>query len=556
MAAVDIENIANTPMFCFQCEQRKGNGCTDQGDCGKTSDVAVLQDLLVYLLKGLSQVCKRAKPVGINTVAADRALIHGLFATLTNVNNDAARFHEFCKEVISLREDIVKQLKAKNLGGDLSGSAVYVLPVPDMAAGAKKFGVQARQKAFGEDVAGVQELSVYGMKGAAAYACHCLALGAEDDKVYARMHGVMAFLEESPDKADLGKLLGQALEVGALNLRVLEMLDQAHTDHYGAPTPTKVHVGPVAGKCILVTGHDLVDLEALLKQTEGKGINVFTHGEMLPAHGYPKLKAYKHLVGHWGRAWQLQRTEFNNFPGPILATTNCIISPTDYKYRLFTRSVVGWPGVQHIPNTDFSKVIASALAEKGFDHTEQLKEHLVGFGHKTVLGVADKVIDAATKTHQLKHIFLIGGCDGAAPGRNYYKKLATSLPKDTLILTVGCGKYRINDADYGMLGDTGLPRLLDMGQCNDSYAAVRVALGLAEALKTDVNHLPLSLVLSWFEQKAVAVLLTLLHLGVQKVRIGPTVPAFLTPAVIKVLVEKFQLTPVGKVDEDLKIMMA
>jgi hydroxylamine reductase len=341
----------------------------------------------------------------------------------------------------------------------------------------------------------------------------------------------------------VGALVGATLGVGGTNLSVLKMLDEAHTSTFGDPVPTPVNLSEVEGKCILVSGHDLSDLAAILEQTAGKGINVFTHGEMMPAHSYPGLKEkYPHLAGHYGGPWQLQNFDFAKFPGPICMTTNCLMQPRErYKGRLFTIGATGWPGVQHIADGDYSEVIASALAEKGFTKTAEPKYHLTGFGHKTVLSVADKVIGAAT-AGDLKRIVLIGGCDGTEGERSYYTQLADGLPDESLILTLGCGKYRLlGRKDYGVVPNTEIPRLLDMGQCNDSYSAVVVASALAEALDTDINSLPLSIVLSWFEQKAVAVLLTLLHLGVRDIRIGPALPAFVTPGTLQLLVDNFNL---------------
>ena len=342
-------------------------------------------------------------------------------------------------------------------------------------------------------------------------------------------------------------------KVGAVNLKVMGMLDKANTQAYGNPVPTKVRVTPVKGKAILISGHDLKDLEALLKQTEGKGINVYTHGEMLPCNGYPELKKYEHLVGNYGGAWQDQQKEFDAFPGSILMTTNCIQKPKDsYIGRIFTTGLVQFPGVKHVANGEFAPVIEAALKEKGFEHDEPEKNILVGFGHNAVLGVADKVI-GAVKAGKIKHFFLIGGCDGAKPGRNYYTDLATSVPKDCVILTLACGKYRFNKLEFGDID--GIPRLLDIGQCNDSYSAIQIAVALAKAFNTDVNSLPLSLVLSWYEQKAVCILLTLLHLGIKDIRLGPTLPAFVTPNVLNVLVENYNIKPTTTAEADLKAIL-
>jgi hydroxylamine reductase len=411
--------------------------------------------------------------------------------------------------------------------------------------------ITKRREALGEDAAGLQELVTYGLKGMAAYVHHAEVLGVRDEEVYGFFHEALdELVNESPAVDDLVAL---ALKTGEVHLKALELLDKANTGAYGHPEPTEVRVEPVAGKAIVVSGHDLLDLEELLKQTEGKGINVYTHGEMLPAHGYPKLKKYKHLVGNYGGAWQDQAKEFDEFPGAILMTTNCLQKPRDsYKDRIFTSGIVGWPGVRHITDRDFSPVIEAALAGPGFAEDGPDKRITVGFGHEAVMGVADKVVEAV-KAGKIRHFFLIGGCDGARPGRNYYTEFAQKVPEDCVILTLACGKYRFNKLDFGDIG--GIPRLLDVGQCNESYSAVAIATALAEAFDTDVNGLPLSLILSWYEQKAVAILLTLLALGVKDMRLGPSLPAFVTPPVLDVLVEKFDIKPIATPDEDLAAIL-
>ena len=380
-----------------------------------------------------------------------------------------------------------------------------------------------------------------------AYAHHADVLNHSSDEVGAGLANALDLLASDP--ADVGVLLNEALALGKLNYKVMEMLDAANTGTYGVPEPTSVRVTPVAGKAILVSGHDLKDLHAILEAVKGTDVNVYTHGELLPAHSYPKLKAYKNLAGNYGSAWQNQQLEFAAFPGPIVMTSNCLIEPQPaYRNRIFTAGPVGWPGVKHISDGNFAQVVQAAQALPGFAETAPEKTILVGFGRQTVLSVADKVIDAV-KSGAVKHFFLIGGCDGAAPGRNYYTDFAEHAPKDTILLTLGCGKYRFNMEDHGTIG--GLPRLLDMGQCNDSYSAVQVALALANAFGCGVNDLPLSLIVSWFEQKAAAVLLTLLALGVRNVRLGPTLPAFLTPAVLDVLVKEFGVLPITTADADI-----
>ena len=411
--------------------------------------------------------------------------------------------------------------------------------------------VLGRRDKHGEDLSGLQELLTYGLKGVAAYAHHAQVLGAEPEPIYAFLAQALSYLAEQEPTVDA--LFDLCMKCGEINLKVMELLDKAHTSTYGHPVPTPVRVEPVKGKAILVSGHDLRDLEILLQQTEGKGINVYTHGEMLPAHGYPKLKKFKHLVANYGGAWQDQKDEFARFPGAILMTTNCIQEPSEaYKARIFTTGHVGWPGVQHVPNGDFSPVIEAAIAAPGFAEDGPDKTILVGFGHHSVLSVADKVVDAV-KTGQIRRFFLLGGCDGARTGRDYYTELAESTPKDCVILTLACGKYRFNKLDFGTIN--GIPRLLDVGQCNDAYSAIQIALALSKAFNCGVNDLPLSLVLSWYEQKAVAILLTLLYLGIRNIRLGPTLPAFISPGVLHVLVEKFNLMPIKSAQEDLKAML-
>ena len=544
-------------MFCFQCEQSShGTGCTVVGVCGKEPEVAALQDLLVYAVKGLSQYAHRLRGLGQIDRAADLAVIESLFTTVTNVNFDAASVEARLRDAVALRDELKARYAAANGQSQaLDGPAVW--EPADTTAGlleqAEDLGIESRADALGDDLVGLQELLTYGLKGMAAYADHALILGQEDDAVFAFLHEALDYLTVADPKVD--DLLAMNLRCGEVNLRVLELLDAANTGAYGHPVPTAVRTTPVAGKAILVSGHDLKDLAVLLEQTAGTGINVYTHGEMLPAHGYPELHQHPHLAGHYGHAWQLQAGEFGMFPGAILMTTNCIQEPLpSYEDRIFTCGLVAWPGVKHIADRDFTPVIEAARAADGFGMTvEDEKPMTVGFGHHTVLGVAPVVIDAV-KSGALKRFVLIGGCDGAKPGRNYFSKLAKRLPEDSVILTLGCGKFRINAHDYGTLGE--LPRLLDMGQCNDAYSAIKVAVALAEAFECGVNDLPLSLVLSWYEQKAVCILLSLLHLGIRDIRVGPSLPAFITPAVLGVLVDKFALKPTGDVAADLEAICA
>ncbi len=547
-------------MFCYQCEQTaKGTGCTVLGVCGKEPTTAALQDLLVYALKDLSRYANRARQLGSVDKAVNVFTVKAMFSTLTNVDFDPARFQGFLKEAASVKE------RAKSLyeaACKRSGKKAEQLPcetrwwtnLDDLDALVETstlVGVQDKINELGPDVAGLQELIVYGLKGLAAYADHAQILGKEDDAVYAFIHKTLDRLTQKP--TDIGELLQTALSVGEVNLKAMELLDAGNTGTYGHPEPTQVRITPVKGKCIVVSGHDLKDLELLLKQTEGKGINVYTHGEMLPCNAYPGLKKYKHLVGNYGGAWQDQRNEFDAFPGAILMTTNCLQKPKDsYKSRIFTSGVVGWADVTHISNRDFTPVIKAALAALGFTEDVPAKSITIGFARNTVMSVAGKVIDAV-KAGKIRHFFLIGGCDGAKPGRNYFTEFAQKVPNDCVILTLACGKYRFNKLDFGAID--GIPRLLDCGQCNDAYSAIQIAVALAGAFKCGVNDLPLSLVLSWYEQKAVVILLTLLHLGIKNIKLGPSLPAFVSPAALNVLVEKFNIAPVGSVDEDLKTIL-
>ena len=547
-------------MFCYQCEQTaKGTGCTVAGVCGKDPRTAVLQDLLVYATKGLAMYAHRARQLGVKNHDADVFTLEALFTTVTNVNFDPERVAALVRRLpwIRARVRAAYEAAAKKAGQtpDTLGGPAEWEPAGDLdglVAQGAEIGVLSRKATLGEDVTGLQELLTYGLKGMAAYADHAQILGQEDDAVYAFFYQALDYLTQAEQSAD--ELVGLALKCGEVNLTVMGLLDTANTGAYGHPVPTKVRVEPLKGKAILISGHDLKDLEELLKQTAGKGINVYTHGEMLPAHGYPKLKAYQHLAGNYGGAWQEQKKEFDAFPGAILMTTNCIQAPRDsYKARIFTSGLVAWPGVTHIHDRNYAPVIDAALAADGFKEDGPDKTILVGFGHEAVLGVADKVVDAV-KSGKIKHFFLIGGCDGAKPGRSYYTDFAQAVPDDSVILTLACGKYRFNKLDFGEVA--GIPRLLDIGQCNDAYSAIQIAVALANAFETDVNSLPLSLVLSWYEQKAVVILLTLLHLGIRNMRLGPSLPAFVTPPVLNVLVEKFGLAPVSTPAEDLKAMLA
>ncbi len=546
-------------MFCYQCEQTaKGTGCTKVGVCGKDAEVSALQDLVVHALKGISQYAHRAAKLGKHSREIDVFVVEGLFATVTNVDFDPARLEALLQEAAKVKGDAKKLyedacVESGNTVEELSGPAVWS-PAGDRAGLVKEgeeVSIEVRKEKLGEDINALVELLIYGVKGTAAYADHALILGKEDQAVFNFFHEALDYTTQ--DELTVDGLVGMNLKCGEVNLKVMGLLDGANTGAYGNPTPTPVRVTPVKGKAILVSGHDLKDLEELLKQTEGKGVNIYTHGEMLPAHGYPELKKYDHLVGNYGGAWQDQQKEFEAFPGAILMTTNCIQRPHDtYKARIFTAGLVGWPGVEHISDSNFAPVIEAALAADGFADDGEDKTILVGFGHDAVLGVADKVVEAV-KGGAIKHFFLIGGCDGARPGRNYYTEFAEKVPEDCVILTLACGKYRFNKLDFGDIG--GIPRLLDCGQCNDAYSAIQIAAALAEVFGTDVNGLPLSLVLSWYEQKAVCILLSLLHLGIKNIRLGPSLPAFVTPNVLQVLVDNFNIMPISTPDEDLAAIL-
>ena len=543
-------------MFCYQCEQTAGGtGCTKVGVCGKDSKTADLQDLLVYALKDIARYAHAARELGVTDRDVNVFTVKALFSTLTNVNFDATRFQQFMRQAVEIKQKARAMYegacrKAAKQPEQFDCPVEWWDAVDDLSELEREgasLSIKMRINELGEDVAGLQELIVYGMKGLAAYADHAQILGKEDDGIYAFIHRAFDFITRRPTNVD--ELLACVLECGQINLKTMELLDAANTEAYGHPEPTKVRVTPVKGKCIVVSGHDLKDLEELLKQTEGKGINVYTHGEMLPCNAYPGLKRYKHLVGNYGGAWQDQRKEFDQFPGAILMTTNCLQKPKDsYKDRIFTCGLVGWQDVVHISDHDFAPVIEAAYAAPGFVENEPEKFITIGFARNTVMSVADKVIQAI-KAGKIRHFFLIGGCDGAKPGRNYYTEFAEKVPDDCVILTLACGKYRFNKLDFGSID--GIPRLLDCGQCNDAYSAIQIATALAKAFDCSVNELPLSLVLSWYEQKAVAILLSLLYLGIKDMKLGPSLPAFVSPNVLNVLVEKYNIKPIGSVDEDL-----
>jgi hydroxylamine reductase len=542
-------------MFCYQCEQTaKTEACTKMGVCGKTPEVAALQDVLVYGLMGLSQIAVEGRKHGISDPEVNKFTCEALFSTLTNVNFDPERFVPLIQQSVTLREQLKEKVKDAGGSVDFPDGPTSFQPAGDTVADLVRQGEELQlmtDSTVDDDIRALQHTTLFGIKGVCAYADHARILGKEDDAVYTFVHeGLAAPLDRSLTLEDW---VGLALKCGEINLRAMELLDEANTGAYGHPEPTKVPLGHRKGKAIVVSGHDLQDMEEILKQTEGKGIYVYTHGEMLPTHAYPGLKKYDHFYGHYGTAWQNQTKEFAAFPGAILMTTNCIQKPKDtYKDNIFSTGLVGCEGVQHIAEKNFTPVIDKALELPGFNEDSNGSAVMCGFGHNAVMGVADKVIDAV-KSGAIKHFFLVGGCDGAKPGRSYYTEFVEKAPQDTVVLTLACGKFRFFDKDLGDIG--GIPRLLDVGQCNDAYSAVQIAVALSKAFDVDVNELPLSLILSWYEQKAVAILLTLLHLGIKNIRLGPSLPAFITPNVLDVLVKNFDIKPISTPDEDLKAIL-
>jgi hydroxylamine reductase len=541
-------------MFCYQCEQTaKGEGCTKLGVCGKESDVASLQDLLIYALKGLSLYAVEGRKVGVVDPEINDFTCKAIFSTLTNVNFDPDRIVQLIQHCVALRENLKEKVRARRGKIDFQEGPAVFKPATRLGGLVKQgeaVGIKS-DPAIDPDILSLQQILIYGIKGVAAYADHAQILGKTDDKVYAFIHeGLAATLKKD---LSLNDWVGLVLKCGEINLRAMELLDAGNTNTYGHPVPTRVPLGTKKGKAILVSGHDLKDLEELLRQTEGKGIYVYTHGEMLPAHGYPGLKKYSHLYGHYGTAWQNQNREFTDFPGAILMTTNCLQKPRDsYKNNIFTSGTVGWPGVTHISDKNFKPVISRALSMSGFQEDRDDRSVMVGFARNTVMSVADKVIDGV-KGKAIRHFFLVGGCDGAKAGRNYYTEFVEKVPKDCMVLTLACGKFRFFDKDLGDIG--GIPRLLDVGQCNDAYSAVQIALALSKAFKVGINDLPLSLILSWYEQKAVAILLTLLSLGIKNIKLGPTLPAFVSTNVLKVLVNHFNIQPISTPDQDLRTIL-
>lgn len=542
-------------MFCYQCEQTMGGkGCTKHGVCGKTPEIANLQDLLIYQLKGISCYAKALIEKG-ETI--DKEIVKfvedSLFTTLTNVNFDP----EVHVRLLKKSQELKEELRNKAPKGNYPEAATYNLAdtKEQMLRDSERAGIM-HDKNLDEDIRSLRSTILYGLKGISAYGHQARFINYNSEQV--DNFYFLGLEATTNDDLTVEDLISMTMRTGEISIEVMKVLDEANTTTYQNPTQHRVNVNIKKGPFIIVSGHDLRDLEMLLKQTEGKGINIYTHGEMLPSHGYPLLKKYKHLVGNYGSAWQNQQKEFNDIPGCILMTTNCLMRPREsYKDRIFTTNVVGWEGVKHIKvnedgTKDFSEIIDKALELGGFKEDQEEKEILVGFGHHEVLSHAEKIV-SAVKEGKIKHIFLIGGCDGAKPGRNYYTEFAQKVPKDCIILTLACGKYRFNKLDFGTVA--GLPRLLDVGQCNDVYSAIKIATSLADAFDTDVNSLPLTIVLSWYEQKAVADLLALLSLGIRGMYLGPSLPAFISPNVLQYLIDTFDLRPISTPDEDLKSIL-
>ncbi|WP_347993135.1 hydroxylamine reductase [uncultured Eubacterium sp.] len=526
-------------MFCFQCEQTAGcTGCTGaMGVCGKSADTSMLQDKLTGAIIGLAKSTSH-NPKRKET---DKIIIEGLFTTITNVNFNDDTLKEMIDKVHLEKNAIAPNCNACAMPcGSTEDYDMNLLWNED------------------EDIRSLKSLILFGIRGMAAYAYHAMVLGYEDEEVNDFFYKALSVITYD---MEVGQLLSVALEVGEKNLKCMELLDRANTESYGNPTPVKVPLTIEKGPFIVISGHDLKDLELLLQQTEGKGINIYTHGEMLPAHGYPELKKYSHLKGNFGTAWQNQQKEFDDIKGPVLFTTNCLmpVKPS-YADRVFTTEVVSYPEMVHIgAEKDFTPVINKALELGGYEEDKMMtginggKYVMTGFGHGTILGVADKVIEGV-KNKEISHFFLVGGCDGARVGRNYYTEFVKQSPKDSIILTLACGKYRFNDLDLGDIN--GLPRIMDMGQCNDAYGAIKVAIALAQAFECEVNDLPLSMILSWYEQKAVCILLTLLHLGIKNIYLGPTLPAFISPNILNYLVENYNISPISTPDKDLEKIMS
>jgi hydroxylamine reductase len=539
-------------MFCYQCDQTAhGKGCTIKGVCGKEPSTSSLQDLLIYQLHGLGWLANEGRKKSVKDESVDKFIIEALFTTVTNVNFYDATIIKLIQNAEKIKTDFITKLRNAGVSVDNAPASVTFTPASGDAAiiaQGEAHSIPASQS--NEDIRSLQQLLVLGLKGLAAYADHAYVLGRKDEAIFAFVAEALAALNNNDPAVD--ELVALNMKCGQVNIRTMEILDDANTGTYGHPEPTKVSTAWKAAPAIVVSGHDLLDLEQLLIQTEGTGVNIYTHGEMLPAHGYPGLKKYKHLAGHFGTAWQNQQKEFDNVPAAFLFTTNCIQKPRDsYSDRVFTTGLVQFPGCQHVTNKDFSAVINKAKALGSLPEKEGITL-TTGFARNAVMSVAGAVIDAV-KAGAIKHFFLVGGCDGAKPGRNYYTELVEKTPKDTVVLTLACGKFRFNHLDIGDIG--GIPRLLDVGQCNDAYSAVKIALALADAFKCGVNDLPLSLILSWYEQKAVVILLSLLSLGIKNIRLGPSLPAFISPNILKFLVENFNIMPVTTPDQDLAAIL-
>lgn len=525
-------------MFCFQCEQTAGcAGCTGAaGACGKKEDTAMLQDKLTGYLIGLVRAAD-GSPSRVSD-STDRIIIEGLFATLTNVSFDNNAISELIERVRAEKKRIIP--RCFQCASPCKRNADYNLQNLWNAS---------------EDIRSLKSLILFGIRGMAAYAYHAAVLGYTDTEINKFFHKALFAIGIDDWKTE--ELLPLVMEVGEMNLKCMALLDKANTETFGNPAPTEVSMNVEKGPFIVITGHDLYDLKQLLEQTKDKGINIYTHGEMLPAHAYPVLKKYAHLKGNYGSAWQNQQKEFANIPAPILFTTNCLMPPkVSYADRVFTTEVVSYPEILHIgEDKDFTPVIEKALELGGYKEDKVFtgmnggNQVITGFSHNAVLSVADQVVEAV-KTGAIKHFFLVGGCDGAKPGRNYYTEFVKQTPSDSIILTLACGKYRFNDLDLGTIG--GFPRIMDMGQCNDAYSAIKVAVALADAFECGVNDLPLSMVLSWYEQKAVCILLTLLHLGIKNILLGPSLPAFISPNVLQLLVENYNIAPISTPEADLK----
>ncbi len=552
-------------MFCYQCQETsKNEGCTVKGVCGKNEDVANLQDLLIYTLKGISIFAEKAKDLGVEYKKARDFIVDGMFATITNVNFDENRFEEMIEEGIKLRDEYREKFEkayekenGEEFSGNLPEMAVWTPEnIDDLYTKAQEVGVLNTEN---EDIRSLRELMTYGLKGVSAYLSHARTLGYEDEEIYDFLQKGLAATTD--DSLSVDDLIGMVMKTGETGVKTMALLDEANTDTYGHPEPTEVNIGVNDRPGILVSGHDLRDFKELLEQTKGEGIDIYTHGEMLPANSYPEFKKYDHFIGNYGNSWWKQDEEFEKFNGPVLMTTNCLTPPKDsYKNRVYTTDVVGYPGLSHIEDRDdfsdtkdFSKIVEHA---KKCDSPEQLEEGSIpgGFAHNSVLSIADKVIEAI-QAGKIKRFVVMAGCDGRFSSRNYYKDVAEELPEDTIILTAGCAKYRYNKLDLGDID--GIPRVLDAGQCNDSYSLVVIAQKLAEAMDIDdINELPISYDIAWYEQKAVTVLLALLSLGVKGIRLGPTLPAFVSDNVLNVLVDKFDIKPIGDVKEDVEAMMA